>query len=184
MRISVTILQYEHGIIRQVLDVLAEVIRSERTEACSKEVKEILHFLYEFGDRFHNTKEEGLFFPVVLEEFPDFTEKVESILVEHRLIRALFEDSIHALDDKNWNLLDETGLILVKHMIALVENEENHLFPTIDEFLSFDIDECLNQSYSQFLSRFGEDYHQKAELFANDIQDRLLGPGFFNQGIY
>jgi len=69
-------------------------------------------------------------------------------------------------------------------MISHVEKEENHIFPTIDENLSIDIDESLNQSYAHYLSMFGPDYYQKAELFANEIQDRLLGPGFFHQGIY
>ena len=184
MRTSVTILQYEHGVIGQMLDVLSEVIRTHKVEENSEDVGELMAFLYEYADHFHHDKEERLFLPVVRQQFPELNEGIERILDEHLHIQKLFEEVFESLDKKDWGNFNRSGMELVRHKIAHYENEEHHVFTSVDENLPLDIDESLNQSYARHLSVFGEDYNQRADLFANEIQDRLLGPRFFNQGIY
>ncbi len=184
MRISVTLLQYEHGILRQVLDVLAEVIKEDRAAAKRDDVKELLDFLYEFVDRFHHAKEEEFFFSVVLEQFPRFKEEVDGIYDDHVQARGMLEDAIKALDENDWTAMAESCRALVRHMTAHVELEEDYIFPPVDDSLPLEMDERINNGYQGFLRRFGDDYYQKAEVFSNEIQDRLLGPGFFTKGIY
>lgn len=183
MRISVTLLQYEHGILRQVLDVLDEVIRNGSEERMA-DIHELISFLHEFVDRFHHAKEEQLFFPFVVREFPRFQKDVEGIFSEHQHAREQFELAENALKEEDWTALGTAARELVRHMTAHVQKEEDGIFPVVDDELSLALDEQINQAYQVFTSEFGGDYYQKAEMFANDIQDRLLGPGFFNRGIY
>ncbi len=184
MRISVTLLQYEHGILRQVLDVLAEVVKGDRAAAKRDDVKELLDFLYEFVDRFHHAKEEEFFFPVVREQFPRFKEEIDGIYDDHVKARGMLDDALKALDENDWPAMADACRSLVRHMTAHVELEEDRIFPPVDESLPLEMDERMNEGYQDFLHRFGDDYYQKSEYFANEIQDRLLGPGFFNKGIY
>jgi hemerythrin-like domain-containing protein len=58
MRISVTLLSYEHGVIRQVLDVLAEIVRTSSIDKHFDHVVEIVDFLDSYMDKFHHKKEE------------------------------------------------------------------------------------------------------------------------------
>ncbi len=184
MRISVTLLQYEHGIVRQTIDVLAEVVKGGRAPERKADVEELMSFLLDYLDRFHHAKEEECFFPQVVNYFPQFKEDVDGIYDDHVEARELLEAGIKALDEEDWETFNSLSMKVVHHMTAHVEKEENNIFPTVDEDLPLEVDEAMNQCYQDFLRNFGEDYYQKAEMFANEIQDRLLGPGFFDKGIY
>ena len=184
MRISVTLLQYEHGIVRQTIDVLAEVVKGGRAKDKRADVTELLSFILDYLDRFHHSKEEECFFPQVVNYFPQFKEDVDGIYDDHVEARELLETAITALDGEDWEVFKARSMDLVRHMTAHVEKEENHIFPTVDEDLPIEVDEAMNQCYQDFLRNFGEEYYQKTEMFANDIQDRLLGPGFFDKSIY
>lgn len=184
MRISVTNLQYEHGIIHQALEVLSEVIKNHKVEDKSKDMRELLIFLYDYVDHFHQNKEEQLFFPVILQHFPYLKKDIDNIFAEHRQIRKLFKDALGTLERNDWKSFNIAGMELIHHKIADLEREENHIFAFVDENLPLDVDESLNQSYAHYSSLFGEDYLPRTELFLNEIQYRLLGPGFFHQGIY
>ncbi|MDD3398350.1 MAG: hemerythrin domain-containing protein [Candidatus Methanomethylophilaceae archaeon] len=183
MRISVTLVQYEHGILRQALDVLDETVRNN-SEDHMDDVKELISFLHEFVDRFHHAKEEQLFYPVIVKEFPRFQEEVDGIYAEHQHAREQFQLVERALEEGDWDSMASAASELVHHMTSHVQKEEDGIFPVVDDELSLPLDEQLNQAYQVFTSEFGDDYYQRAEMFANDIQDRLLGPGFFNHGIY
>ena len=45
MRVSVTLLQYEHGIIRQVIDVLGEMVKHNSIKKHQAQMKHIVKFL-------------------------------------------------------------------------------------------------------------------------------------------
>ncbi len=184
MRISVTLLQYEHGIIRQTVDVLAEVIKSGKAKDKEAEVKELLSFLVDYLDEFHHAKEEECFYPHVVELFPQFKDEVDAIYEEHEVARRMLDDALSAIEEEDWDSLGRHGMNVVRHMTAHVEKEEDDIFPTVDDNLPLDKDEEINECYQAFNLPFGEDYYQKAEMFANDIQDRLLGKGFFDKGIF
>jgi len=184
MRISVTLLQYEHGILRQALDVLAEVSRNDRLDYRSEDVKELIRFLTEFIDEFHHAKEEKCFYPKVIKEFPNLKRDVEEVFEEHGEAEILLRDTSAALERGSWDELRKNTSQLVRHMVAHVEKEEDHIFPEVDDWLPLEIDNEINESYNEFVFRFGgDDYYRKAETFSDEIQDRLLGAGVFCLGI-
>jgi hemerythrin-like domain-containing protein len=180
MRISVTLLQYDHGIVRQVLDVIGEIVRTHRTSKHMPEMKEMTDFLEQFLDRFHHAKEERFLFPAALEECPKMTTTVDRLVEEHRQARRMIVMTLDAIASGDVDRVEEHSRQLVEHMTRHITEEENHVFPAIENDLLEETDERLREKYDLFMEEgFGSSYYQTAEAFANDIQDRVLGAGFF-----
>jgi len=180
MRISVTLLQYDHGIVRQVLDVVGELLRSHRAERHPAEFREAMAFLEQFLDRFHHAKEEKFFFPAAAEECPKVAETLVRLKKEHAQARRMMKNSLKALDEGDVPKAEKEARKLVDHMTVHISEEENQVFPVIENSLQLETDAKIHVQYERFMEKeFGKSYYQVAEAFANDIQDRLLGPGFF-----
>ena len=180
MRISVTLLQYDHGIVRQVLDVIGEIVRTHRTSKHLTDMKEMTDFLEQFLDRFHHAKEERFLFPAALEECPKMTETIDRLVEEHRQARRMIVMTLDAIASGDVGMVEERSRQLVEHMTRHIIEEENHVFPAIENDLREETDERLREKYDLFTEEgFGPSYYQAAEAFANDIQDRVLGAGFF-----
>ncbi|MDD1772345.1 MAG: hemerythrin domain-containing protein [Methanomassiliicoccales archaeon] len=180
MRISVTLLQYDHGIVRQVLDVIGEIVRTHRTSKHMAEMKEMIDFLEQFLDRFHHAKEEKFFFPAALEECPKMTETMNRLVEEHRQARRMIVMALDAVASGDVSKVEERSRELVEHMTRHITEEENHVFPAVENDLREDTDLRIREQYDHFMEEgFGSDYYQTAEAFANEIQDRVLGAGFF-----
>jgi len=180
MRISITILQYDHGIIRQVLDVVGELLRSHRASRYGPELKEALTFLEQFLDRFHHAKEERFLFPAAMEECPKVAETLALLKKEHVQARRTVRSALRALEEGNVEKAERDAMRLVERITLHISEEENQVFPVIENFLAMETDAKLYEQYQAFMQKkFGAGYYQVAEAFANDIQDRVLGPGFF-----
>jgi hemerythrin-like domain-containing protein len=180
MRISVTLLQYEHGIVRQVLDVVGELLRTHRASKHVPELKEILDFLEQFLDRFHHAKEEMFLFPAAAEECPKLVETLEKLKKEHVQARKMMHQALKAIEDGDLVRAEERARALVDHMTVHITEEENQVFPVVENFLQLETDARLHAQYERFMvQKFGKSYYQVAEEFANDVQDRLLGSGYF-----
>lgn len=180
MRISVTLLQYDHGIVRQVLDVVGELLRSHRTEKHAAEFQEAMVFLEQFLDRFHHAKEERFLFPAAAVECPRVAETLDRLKKEHAQARRMMKSALKALDLGDVQKAEKEARKLVDHMTVHISEEENQVFPAIENALQLETDARIHVQYERFMEKeFGKSYYQVAEAFANDIQDRLLGPGFF-----
>ena len=180
MRISVTLLQYEHGIVRQVLDVVGELLRSHRADRHPVEFREALAFLEQFLDRFHHAKEERFLFKAAAVECPKVAETLSRLKKEHAQARRMMRNALKALDEGDLPKAEKEARKLVEHMTVHISEEENLVFPHIENCLQLETDAKVHVQYEKFMGKeFGKDYYQVAEAFANDIQERLLGPGFF-----
>lgn len=183
MRISVTILQYDHGIIRQVLDVVGEVLRTHRASKHMLEMREALAFLEQFMDLFHHAKEEMFMFPAAAKECPKIVETLERLKDEHTQARHMVQRAIKAIDAGDEETAVSESLALVDHMTVHITEEENQVFPVIENDLQIETDAHVHAQYEKFMVQgFGKDYYQRSERFAHELQERLLGPGYF-QGI-
>lgn len=175
-----TLLQYDHGIVRQVLDVVGELVRSHRAERHPAEFREAMAFLEQFLDRFHHAKEEKFLFPAAAEECPKLAETLVRLKKEHAQARRMMKNSLKALDEGDVPKAEREARKLVDHMTVHISEEENQVFPVIENSLQLETDAKIHVQYERFMEKeFGKSYYQMAEAFANDIQDRLLGPGFF-----
>ena len=180
MRISVTLLQYDHGIVRQVLDVVGEVCRTHRVPKHSLELMEAVVFLDRFLDQFHHAKEEMFLFPAAAEECPKLAETLERLKDEHAQARGMIKAALKALDEGDLEMAEKQCRCLVDHMTVHINEEENQVFPVIEAELQLETDAKVHAHYEVFMERdFGKSYYQVSEAFADDIQDRLLGSGYF-----
>ncbi len=176
MRISVTLLSYEHGVIRQVLDVLAEIVRTS-----SIELVEIVDFLDSYMDKFHHKKEERFVFPAAMISSPNLKPEIEELLHEHRRARQLLGimiDETRQKGIKDLNRLSRSSKALVEHVTIHIQKEESSVFPKIEDAISIDDDIKVDEKCREFTrDRFGEDFHQVNERFSFRIQDEVLGAG-------
>ncbi|HUT27820.1 MAG TPA: hemerythrin domain-containing protein [Methanomassiliicoccales archaeon] len=180
MRISVTILQYDHGIVRQVLDVVGELVRTHRAPQHIPELQEAVAFLEQFLDRFHHAKEELFLFPAAARECPKIAETLEHLKKDHAEAREMIKTTLKVIKADDVETMEEEIRKLVDLMTVHIAEEENQVFPIIENELQLETDANIHAQYEKFTDKeFGKGYYQAAEEFASDIQERLLGPGHF-----
>jgi len=176
----VTLLQYDHGIIRQVLDVIGEMLLSHKADKHVEDLKEVVSFLEQFMDRFHHYKEEKFLFPAIANELPDLLESLDKLRKEHAQARRMMKNATKALEIGDMERAEKELRKLVDHMTVHIADEENHVFAQAETFLALETDAKIQVQYERFMEKeFGKSYYQVSEGFANEIQERLLGPGFF-----
>ena len=181
MRVSVTILQYEHGIIRQVMDVLAELAKREEPEKHRAQARGIVEFSNDFIDRFHHAKEERFLFPEGVKEKAISDAELQRLLADHRKAREMIADLREQVDTKRklGKAFATAAKEFSEHMAAHVRHEEDSVFPTFEEAIDMDRDMELAEEYERFAGEFGADFSKRAEDFSVKVQDEVLGPGYF-----
>lgn len=183
MRASVALLSYEHGVIRQVLDVLGEILKTSSTEKYMNQVVRIVNFLDSYMDRFHHKKEERFVFPSAIRSAPDLEPEIEELIADHRRARKLLKvmiDETRRDGVKDLTRLSKSSQALVEHMTNHIQREETSVFPRIEDAISIEEDSDVFERCMEFMrDRFGEDFHQKNEKFSFEIQDEVLGPGHY-----
>ena len=184
MRASVALLSYEHGVIRQVLDVLGEVLKANSIEKYMDQVVRIVDFLDSYMDKFHHKKEERFVFPASTRSTPALEPDIERLLADHRrarrLLKAMTNETRHE-GVKDLVRLSRSGHALVEHITNHIQREESSVFPRIEDAISIEEDSDIYEKCMEFArDRFGEDFHQKSEKFSFEIQDEVLGPGHYD----
>jgi len=182
MRVSVTLLQYEHGIIRQVIDVLGEMVKHNSMKKHQNQMKHIVKFLDEYVDKYHHGKEEKLLFPISAKRSKELVPEIARLVSEHEAARANIAKlkTIIAIDaaytDGSLGIVSKE---IVDNMIRHIRHEENVVYPKIEDVLSLEDDMKLIAKYERFNIDFGPDFARLGEDFAVKLQDDVLGPGFF-----
>lgn len=182
MRVSVTLLQYEHGIIRQVIDVLGEMVKHDSMKKHKNQMRHIAKFLDEYLDRYHHGKEEKLLFPMAVKRSRELAPEIARLVTEHGEARAsvarikTMVGSEKAYSD---GTLSSVSKELVDNMTRHIRHEEDVVYPKIEEALSLDDDLKLIAKYERFNIDFGPDFARLGEEFGVKLQDDVLGPGFY-----
>lgn len=184
MRISITLLSYEHGVIRQVVDCVAEVVRRGEVGKFKGLLAGSNTFFVEYMDRFHHGKEERFLFPYVEERSPVERRTIERLLEDHRRARELLARLTRTEGQEGF--IDEDGYCavaqeLVNHITKHVSFEEEHFFPGIEDHISLDDDEKLYSEYEAYVKeRFDEYFPQNCEDFSFRLQSKVLPAGHFD----
>jgi hemerythrin-like domain-containing protein len=175
-------LQYDHGLIRQVIDVLGELCKRSLVERYQEDAKEIVGFLDKFMDKFHHAKEEKFLFPAAVRNKVMTQEGMNHLLKEHEEARAYVRTLEDALKKGKMPQFYEAGKKLVEHMTHHIKEEENEFFPKIEEGLDGDEDMRVYKEFENFTNKmFTEDVYKATESFAQTIQDDVLGPSYFER---
>jgi hemerythrin-like domain-containing protein len=183
MRVSIALLSYDHGIIRQVIDVLGEALSSKEPSDFSVEAMEITAFLSDFIDRFHHHKEERFVFPLALSKAPELRETIGELVAEHAKARELLEVMRTSVGETGqWTAFSGSASSLIAHMTAHINKEELSVFGKIEDALSPTEDREVRQAMTDFTNGFHTNYYRIAEEFSKCIQDRILGPEYYKIG--
>ncbi len=184
MRVSVTILQYEHGIIRQVMDVFAEMAKREDQEKHRAQARAIVEFSTNFIDHFHHAKEEKFLFPEGVRGKAINADELERLLADHRKAREMIAGLQKHVDSKKklGKAFATAAKQFSEHMATHIRHEEDVVFVAIEEAIDMDRDMEIAEEYEKFASPFGADFSKRAEDFSVKVQDEVLGAGYF-QGI-
>ena len=162
MKVSITLLSYDHGILRQVLDVFKDIAEKGSIEKNRQVATEGVEFLLMFMDHFHHGKEERFLFPAAICADP-----------EHTSVRPGGDDAEFY----------ENARKLVEHMTAHIRKEEDTVFPGIEAKMDEGEDMRVYKHFENFtMSNFKEDIYPSSEAFAARFQDSVLGKGFFEPG--
>jgi hemerythrin-like domain-containing protein len=144
------------------------------------DLREAMAFLEQFLDRFHHTKEEKFLFPVAAKECPKIAETLVRLKEEHAQAREMMKRTLRAIDVGDEITAVKEALALVDHMTIHISEEENQVFPVIENGLQWESDAHIHAQYEKFMVKeFGKSYYLASEEFANELQDRLLGPGYY-----
>jgi hemerythrin-like domain-containing protein len=181
MKVSITLLSYDHGILRQVLDVYKDIVEKKSIEKHRLIATEGVEFLLMFMDHFHHGKEERFLFPAAICADPEHPDEVQNLFEEHRTARILAEGMLTAVrpggDDADFY---ENAGKLVEHMTAHIRKEEDIIFPGIDAKMDEEEDMRIYKHFEDFImSNFREDIYPSAEAFAGRLQDAVMGAGYF-----
>jgi hemerythrin-like domain-containing protein len=182
MRVSIALLSYDHGIIRQVVDVLGEILGANQQPDFMVEAKEISAFLTDFIDKFHHKKEETYLFPIASSKVPELATTVLELVSDHAKARELLAAMNASIGEKaNWGVFSASASSLIEHVTAHINKEELFVFGKIEEVLTREEDRGLIQAMNEFANRFRPNYYRTAEDFSKSIQDRVLGPDYFSK---
>jgi hemerythrin-like domain-containing protein len=139
---------------------------------------EVADFFLKFMDGYHHGKEERFVFPVAADGPDRLKAMIPELIADHRKARS-FAEAI-AVDVAKWDLgpLAQNCLDLVAHMREHIIEEEDFVFPAIENIMDSDRDLALFDQAQTFLKQtYGEDYPQKMEAFANRLQEQVWGKG-------
>lgn len=178
MNLTLTMLSYDHGILRQVLDVLSDLAAENAFDRFRPEMEEVSEFLFNFMDKYHHGREEMIVFPISSEGGSELPETIEELIQEHRRALELAESIASALHARDNRSLRENCLELVAHMREHIKEEEDVVFPKLEMLLAGDKDyDAFERSQSYVKDNFGEFYPRDMEEFANRFQDAVWGKG-------
>lgn len=179
MSISINLLSYEHGILRQVIDVLKEVVEKQTVDKYRDSIIEIVQFLDVYLDQFHHTKEEQFLFPSVIEASALLSVEIPKLIRDHQHAKDLLNVMKLEIKRGSAEVFCKASLELVEHMTSHIDKEELLIFPKIEGYLTPEVNKKINKEYSDFNKHFGPDFYRTSEDFAKKIQNDILGPGAF-----
>ena len=178
MSLTLTLLSFDHGILRQVLDVLSDLATENAFDRFRPEMEEVSEFLFDFMDRYHHGREEIVVFPISSEGASELPATIDELIREHRRASELAQNIAAALHARDNESLRENCLELVAHMRDHIKEEEDVVFPKLEILLAGDKDfDAFERSQSYVKDNFGEFYPRDMEEFANRFQDAVWGKG-------
>jgi hemerythrin-like domain-containing protein len=178
MRVSITLLSYDHGILRQVLDVLEVMNKKSLLERHREDLPEMTNFFLGFMDKYHHGKEEQFVFPAMAPKSQELGAMVEDLIRDHRKAKALVDAMAAALDEGDLVSFGDSSIKLVEHMRAHIKEEEDQVFPLMEQQLDPDVDLDIYEKSARLMEEnFGADFQKKNEEYSFRIQEVVMGPG-------
>lgn len=186
MRGSITLLQYEHGIIRQVTDVLGEMVKQGTLGKHQKQVVRVASFMDSYVTKMHHQVEERFLFKTAMTLSSDLAKGARTLMNDHAKVNDLIT-RLKQLSPRKEAYQDGTLAFvakdLVESMTQHIRHEEDVYYPKLEEALSMEKDSDILTAIDKFTkSKFDPDFLRASEDLAIKLQDEVLGAGYY-QGI-
>ena len=183
MQIFTTLLSYDHGILRQVLDVMGDIAENDAWEQHRDALPEVVDFLQRFMDQYHHGKEERFLFPAAPPGEKRLQEQIGDLVAEHREAKAYADAIGKGLEDWDVGALRDNVNGVVAHMRHHIQEEEDIVFPEFNRVLDPEKDMPMHEESQKFMEeRFGASFQTDMEDFANRLQDKVMGKGVIKYG--
>lgn len=176
MRVSISLLSYDHGFIQQIIDILKIIAEKEPEKMDENGLLEIQQFLNQFMDEFHHVKEEKIAFPMASETL---REEIQILVKEHKHARDLLHNMSLAIKSKGFKNYAVSARELVEHMTLHIKKEESEIFPKIEAHLSQEQDREIYKEFEAFSKQFENNYYRSVTELTKRIQDHFLGSEYY-----
>lgn len=176
------ILSAEHRVIEIVLNALDRM--TEKTAADGRLEKqpalEAIDFIRNFADGCHHAKEEGQFFPVLIERgFPSEYGPVAMMLHEHEIGRAHVQAMAEVIEAASEGQADAVQAFVsqargyINLLRAHIQKEDHILFPMADRTLTDEDQHRLSESFDKTeAEEVGIGTHERYLKLAAALADR------------
>jgi hemerythrin-like domain-containing protein len=183
VRATITLLQYEHGIIRQVTDVLNEMVKQGTLGKHQRQVTRIALFMDSYVTKLHHQVEERFLFKTAMTISSDLAKGAKELMDDHAKVNGLIS-RLKQLSTRKEAFTDGTLAFvskdLVENMTQHIHREEDYYYPKVEDALSMEVDADLITAIDAFTkSKFDPNFHQANEELAIKLQDEVLGPGYY-----
>jgi hemerythrin-like domain-containing protein len=176
MRIMTTLLSYDHGILRQVLDVINDIAVEGTLERYRDLMPEISDFLLDFMGRYHHGREELFLFPAAEGSSESIRAMIPWMIDEHRTVKGYAEAIADNVAEWETGPLAQNIIDLVAHMVDHIKEEEDVLFPGLQSSIGPEADlTAFERSQAFIADEFGEDVIKRGEELAGRLQRRVWG---------
>ncbi|NLI74073.1 MAG: hemerythrin domain-containing protein [Euryarchaeota archaeon] len=178
MNVFITLLSYDHGILRQVLDVLEDISENDTWKYYEDIIPQAIEFLNKFMDQYHHGKEESFLFPAIPASESSLREQIDHLIEEHKQVKIYINEIESGSELWDLELLRDSVNQMTSHMRHHIIEEEDIVFPRIAEHLDRDADMALFEESQKYMEvRFGASFLAEMEQFANQFQNRVMGEG-------
>ena len=161
----IQVLAEEHVLILRALESLEMKLRGLAAGASVDRdyLEQMIEFLRVFADRCHHGKEEGLLFPVMVDQldFPARSGPIAVLSSDHETGRALLKaiaDAVGRVESDAGVLgaLVENGQAYIALLRAHIDREDNKVFPTVEDLLESEEAARLSARFAQFDAEEGK----------------------------
>jgi hemerythrin-like domain-containing protein len=186
MRATITLLQYEHGIIRQVTDVLGEMVKQGTLSKHQKQVTKVASFMDSYVTKLHHQAEERFLFKAAMTLSAELAKGAKKLMNDHAKVNDLIS-RLKQLSTRKEAFEDGTLAFVAKELVdsmtVHIRREEDVYYPKVEEAMSMELDADLVLGIDGLTkSKFDPDFLRASEELAIKLQDEVLGPGYY-QGI-
>ncbi|MDD1746547.1 MAG: hemerythrin domain-containing protein [Methanomassiliicoccales archaeon] len=186
MRGTITLLQYEHGIIRQVTDVLSVMVKQGTLAKHQRQVTRIASFMDSYVTKMHHQVEERFLFKTAMAMSADLAKGARALMDDHAKVNGLIS-RLKQLSSRKQAFEDGTLAFVAKELVEAmtqhIRHEEDIYYPKVEEALSMEKDAELLMAIDEFTkAKFDREFVRTSEDVAIKLQDEVLGPGYY-QGI-
>ncbi len=167
----------DHNLIEKALILFEKEIAKK--EMANKEIlQSLISFIDEYGDTYHNQKEEQFYFPLLLQKGLPPMGPVNVMLMEHQNERELISEIKNLINKfENENIFDENLNNLIRDFCELTKNhiwkENDILYPMGAKLLDENDNKFLIDNFEKLSQeKYGQDPYKRFSIMLDSFEKK------------